>query len=176
MATGTLNFPIQSAVPPDATAGNMPPAIRVVKGTEADPKKFFMAADFDPTTDNHLFWQFRMPFNYAGNPNVRLAWFASALVGTARWGVRFAAITPGGGTDTPIEKPWATATTTGDTADSGESNFMVATPLLNPSVDSAAPGDLMWMHVYRDADGTSGTDDLAVVATLFNVIFDYTMA
>jgi hypothetical protein len=77
MATGSVILPIGAATLPDGTAGNAAPALLRVQGTEANPKKHFLAASFDPTTDEHVWWSFRMPANYASGGALKLLWYTN---------------------------------------------------------------------------------------------------
>ncbi len=173
MATATLNFPPASGVQPDGSASNAAPAISRRQGSEGNPKKHFLTADFDATTDEHLWFQFRLPANYSSAPIVKLLWMANATTGTCRWGSRIGAVTPSDA-DTPVEHDQAAATTAGTATNATEARRLNETSITLANLDSAAAGDLVTLLVYRDADGTSGTDDLSVDAELINVAVDYT--
>lgn len=173
MAVVGITLPIGSAILPDGSSGNATPAISQIQGTESNPKKHFLGASFDPTTDQHLWWSFQMPSDYVSGGTVRLLWYANATTGTCRWGARLGAITPAD-TDTPIEHAEAAASTAGTAANTTEAKRLVETQIALGALDSVSAGDLVCLLVYRDADGTSGTDDLAVVSVLLNVMFEYT--
>lgn len=173
MATSTLNFPISAAVLPDGTTGNAAPGITRRIGTEANPKKFLFSADFDAATDEHLHFTFRMPANYISGGAVKILWMANAITGTARWGAKLGAVTPGDA-DTPLEHATATAATAGSVTNATEARRLNEATVTLSSLDSVAAGDLVSLVVYRDADGTSGTDDLSVDAEVVSIAFEYT--
>jgi hypothetical protein len=173
MATSTLILPISAAVLPDGSSGNAAPGITRRQGSESNPKKHFLTADFDASTDEHLWWCFPMPANYVSGGAVKLLWMANATTGTARWGTRLGAVTASDA-DTPIEHAEAAASTTGTATNATEARRANSTSITVASLDSAAANDVVFLVVYRDADGTSGTDDLAVDAELMTAVFEYT--
>lgn len=175
MATATLNLPIGSADPPDGSTGNAAPGIVRIQGTESNPKKHFLVAKFDPTTDEHLWWNFRMPANYSSAPLVKLLWMAnSASSNTVAWGARLGAVTPADA-DTPVEHASAAATVASTAGNATEARRLVETTITLANLDSIAAGDLAFLLVYRDADDTAAAGDtLAVDAELISVALDYT--
>lgn len=175
MATATLNLPISSAQVPDNSSGNACPQISRIQGTEANPKKHFLIAAFDPSTDEHLWWLFRMPANYSSSPIVKLLWMAnSASSNTVAWGSRLGAITPADA-DTPVEHASAAATVVSTAANGTEARRLVETSITLGNLDSVAAGDLVFLLVYRDADDTAGAGDtLAVDAELVAVALEFT--
>jgi len=173
MATGTLNLPITSAALADGTASNATPSLKVNTGTNANPKRRFVSADFDASTDEHLWFSFRMPANYLSGGAVKILWMANATSGTARWGASLGAVTPAD-TDTALEHAQATASTAGTAANATEARREVETSITLANLDSVAAGDFVSLCVFRDADGTSGTDDLSVDAEVFSIAFEYT--
>lgn len=174
MATGTLILPIGAAIPSaETTSGSAPPAISRTQGSEVTPKKHFLIAGFDAAADEHLYWSFRMPADYASGPVAKLQWMANATTGTCRWGVQLAAVTPAD-VDTPVEHAFATTNTAGTATNATEARRLNETSITLTNADSVAAGDLVVVRVYRDADGTSGTDDLAVDAELVAVSIEYT--
>lgn len=173
MATSTLNLPINAATLPDGSAGNAAPSITRRQGTAANPKRHFLTADFDAATDEHLWWAFRVPANYLSGGVVKLLWMANAVTGTCRWAASIGATTPAD-TDTPLEHAQAAASTVGTATNTTEARRLNESSITLANLDSVVAGDLIVLVVFRDADGGSGTDDLAVDAELIAVVFEYT--
>jgi hypothetical protein len=171
VATGTINLTPQSATLPDGSASNIPPAATRVKGLETAPAKFFSALSFDATTEQHAWWSFRMPANYASAPIVKVHWYANATTGAVIWAARIAAITVGTDAVTALAKTMATATTATTTTDA-TANEPVETSITLANLDSAAAGDWVFVNVYRDAD--AGGDTLSVAALIGTASIDYT--
>lgn len=168
MATGYLELD-----PASGTPGASNPMLSRRTGSEGAPTKVTITALFDPTTDEHLWFKFRMPGNYASAPTAVLQWSANATSGTVRWGAALAAITAADA-DTPVEHAVNTASTAAGTVNATEAHRLTDTSITISTTDSAAAGDLIFLLVYRDADGTSGTDDCSVDAELWTVEFQYT--
>ncbi len=171
MATATINLPPSSGVLPDGSSGNAAPALTRRQGSESNPKKHFITADFDASTDEHLWFYFRMPANYASAPLVKILWMANATSGNVVWGSRLGAVTPADA-DTPIEHAEAAATTATTGVNATEARRLVETSITLANLDSVAPGDLVFLLVYRDAD--NGSDTCSVDTELINVALDYT--
>jgi hypothetical protein len=173
MATSTINLPISAAILPDGSASNAAPSITRRQGTNANPKRHYLTADYDASTDEHLWFSFRMPANYVSGGVVKILWTANATTGTARWGISLGAVTPSD-VDTPLEHAQAAASTAGTATNVTEARRLNETSITIANLDSAATGDLLTLVVYRDADGTSGTDDLSVDAEVISIAVEYT--
>lgn len=175
MATGTIILPIQAAAIPDGTTNNAAPALVVVKGTNTAPVRFLMTAAFDPGTDEHLWFQFRMPADYSSSPVLKILWYSNDIGAgeTCVWGCSLGAVTPADA-DTPLEHAQATAQTTGTDVNTTEANRLIETSITISNGDSVAAGDLVSLVVYRDAN--AGTDDLSSDAVLVAVSLEYTTA
>lgn len=171
MATGTLILPLQGAVPADGSTNNAAPEIVRVKGSASAPAPHFVEARFDAAADEHLWWVFRMPSDYASAPVVKLQWKSNATSNSAVWGTRLGAVTPAD-TDTPNEHATATAQTTTTATNTTEARRLNETSITITNTDSVAAGDWVALLVYRDAD--NGSDNLAVDAELCAVSLDYT--
>lgn len=170
MATGTLNLSPGAAVTGDGSTGNAAPLLSRRQGSESNPKKHYLTADFDSSTDEHLWWTFTLPQNYSTGATLRLQWMANATTGNVVWGARIGAVTPADA-DTPVEHAEAAATTATTGVDGTEARRLVQTTI-SPATDSAAAGDLVFVLVYRDAD--NGSDTCSVDAELISVSLDYT--
>lgn len=170
MATATINFPIGAAQPADGSASNAAPAIQSWVGTQT-PKGSGLRAAFDPSTDEHLFWQFIMPQDYASGGTLRLlVAFNSTTAANAIFAGRLSAITAADA-DTYLEHAFSTAATVTLAVNATEARRVVSgTITLN--MDSAAAGDLVQLLLFRDADNAS--DTCAVDAELLSVDFEYT--
>jgi hypothetical protein len=172
MAQAVINLPIGAAMLPDGSAGNAGPALVRFQGTEANPKKHFLAAAFDWTVDEHLWWTFRMPPNYASAPLIKLLWMVNAVTATAVvWAGRLGAITPADA-DTPLEHIPATASVQFASINTIEARRVMETVITLANVDSVAIGDLVFLLIYRDADHAS--DTCAVDAELISAALEYT--
>jgi hypothetical protein len=172
VATGSVLFTPAAAVLPDSGA----PAITRRIGTEAStPKKVYLTADFDPTTDESLWFPFAVPANYASGGDVDLFWMTGTTTGICRWGTAVGCVSPGD-VDTPVEHAWAAASTAAGTVNATEARRLTLTTITLANLDGMAAGDVAWLLVYRDADATSGTDSLTVDAELIAVRFTYTTA
>ena len=169
MATGSINLPIGAATPPDGSTNNAAPAMQAYKATNSAPVRFGLRAAFDASTDEHLWWTFTCPDNYASGGTLRLLWAANATSNSVVWGASVSAITAGDA-DTYLEHAQATATTATTAVNTTEARRVVETTI-SPSVDSMAPDDLVTILVYRDAN--NGSDTCTVDAELLSVVFEY---
>lgn len=171
MATATMNWSPMAGRPGDGSSGNAGPQFTTIIGTETNPKKMFVSADFDSGTDEHLWFTFTLPQNYASGGTFRLMWrSAAATSNSCVWGARVGAVTPADA-DTPAEHAQAAATTTTTATNTTEAGRLNTTTIA-PSMDSAAAGDLIFFVIYRDAD--NGSDTLVGDAQLISVSFDFT--
>lgn len=173
MATATLQWDAWSGAPGDGSTGNAGPALLVIAGTETNPKKQLRVAAFDAATDEHLWFQFRMPADWKEGGTVRLLWMANATANACAWGARLAAVTPADA-DTPVEHAEAAATVVSTSVNATEARRLVESTIELGALDSVAAGDLCELLVYRDADGTAATDSLTVDAELLVVALTYT--
>lgn len=131
-----------------------------------DTRNGHLVLDFDAGTDESAIFRGIMPRNYAGGGvTVYLHWKAtSATSGTTRWATAFEAVA-----SQDIDSDgFATAQTVGGTAN-GTSGVETVTSIAHTSggqMDSVAAGEEFRLKVTRDADGTSGTDDMTGDAEL----------
>lgn len=124
---------------------------------------------FDPTTDESVYFTSVLPRNYAGGGiTVTLLYTTSVASNTVRWGAAFEAIPAGTalGSDS-----FATAKTVGAGGSSPDANDVETTSFsfTTAEADSVAVGEAFRLQIYRDADGTSGTDDNTGDARLISV-------
>jgi hypothetical protein len=172
MATGTIPLPIGAATLPDGSSGNAAPAIQVVKSSGADPKPFFLQAVFDPSTDEHMMWSFRMPSNYASAPVLKAQYkMVSATSGNVVIAGRVAAVSDGDAQDVDA-KAFAAANTSGATVVPGTAGHMDEISLSLTTADSVAAGDFVIVWLSRDAD--NGSDTAAGDMEVISVSLEYT--
>jgi hypothetical protein len=117
--------------------------------------------DFDGSTDEEAVFTFVMPSNYGGGGvTVKVHYTAtSATSGTARFQTSFERVT-GQNIDSDS---FATANS-GGAATSGTSGIITTVSINHANgseMDSCVAGDVCRLKIRRDADGTSGTDDIA---------------
>lgn len=139
---------------------NQPPATNYAT---ADTRNSIAVLDFDATTDESAVFVGIMPEGAAlgSGLKVRLHWMAtSATSGTCRWGVQIERMN----TDLDADS-FDTAATAG-TATNATSGILTVTEITVTTIDSLAAGEPFRLKVYRDADGTSGTDDMTGDAEL----------
>ena len=175
MATGSILLPINGATPSDGSTTNAAPEIIRVKGAAAAPAPHFVEARFDPSTDEHLQFSFRMPQDYSSGPVLKLLWKANAVTNAVVWGARLSAITADDA-DTPNEHAFATANYQATNVNTTEARRLTATSITLTNADSVAANDLVILQIFRDADGTGGTDSCTVDAELVGITLEYTTA
>jgi len=140
----------------------MPPASNYAT---FDTRNSRLVLDFDPTTDEAAIFRGILPRNYAGGGiTVYLIWMAtSATSGACRWQTSFERCNTDQDSDS-----FATANSGGGTAN-GTSGITTTTSIAHTNgaeIDSVAVGEEFLLKVTRDADGTSGTDDMTGDAEL----------
>lgn len=163
-------------IPLDGSSGNAGPGTGVITGTDSNPKKRIYTYDFDAAVDETLQFDGVCPDDYAaGAVAVDIYWVSTATTATVvRWGAKIGAVTPAD-TDTLAEHVSAAGATGAGSNNTTEAGRLIKTTLTLSGLDSLAAGDLFWLLIYRDADGTSGTDDLAVDARLTRVRMNITV-
>lgn len=171
MATGTLNLPVIGAILPDGSTNNAAAQFQRVKSSAAAPSLHFVELLFDAATDEHAYWVFRMPADYASGPALKLLWKANTTSNSVVWVGRLAAVTPAD-TDTPNEKALAAANSATTAVNATEARRLVETSITLTNADSVAAGDLAVLLVHRDAD--NGSDTCTVDAELVSVAVEYT--
>lgn len=129
---------------------------------------------FDAATDESAVFSDYLPAQYAGaGLTVRLVWSAaSATSGTCRWSVAFERLADADTqTDDLDTDSFATALTTGASPPAGSAGQLQYTDIAftNAQLDGLLAGEFFRLKVMRDADGTSGTDDMAGDAHLRGV-------
>ena len=131
-----------------------------------DSRNTIMTLDFDASTDESAVFVGVIPQGMilSSGVVVRIIWMgASATSGTCRWGVQMERMNSDMDGDS-----FDTAGTAG-TATNGTSGIPNTTEITLTNIDGVSSGDPFRLKVYRDADGTSGTDDMTGDAELLAV-------
>ena len=171
MATSTIYLPAASAVLPDGSASNLAPALQRVQGSEAAPKKHIMVLAFDGTGNKEIaWWTFRLPADYVSGGVLKIPWWLNAITNAVKWQAQVGAITPADA-DTPIEHAMAAAATVTTNVNTVEANRLTESSI-TLTMDSAAPGDLIILMLFRDS--ADAADTAAVDAVTPGVSFEYT--
>ncbi len=137
-----------------------------------DTRNNHVVLDFDGATDEEAVWKCYLPTHYAGGGlTVDLfVSFTSATSGTSRWQVSIERIDLSS-LDTDADS-FASAQSSGVSAPGASGQMVKCTVTFTngAQMDSVAAGELFRLKVRRDADGTSGTDDITSDAELHAVI------
>lgn len=155
---------------------NSPPAtgyaqFDIVVGASS-PAESIPVLAFDAAADEYADFRVSLPYTYAGGGlTFTIAWSAaSAIIGTVRWGIAIRRIAD------DVEDMDTTAKTydfnTGGfttASASGEVVYDTIAFTAGADMDSWAVGEEAIIRVFRDGDGTSGTDDMAGDAFLHAV-------
>lgn len=135
-----------------------------------DARNAIMVADFDAAADEAIVFRGYLPGHYSGGGlTVKLYWMAtSAVAGACRWQ---SAIERDDGALDHDADGFATANSAGTTTSgtSGNTNTTTITHASGAEMDSLAANEPFRLKINRDADGTSGTDDMAGDAELLMV-------
>lgn len=134
-----------------------------------DTRNGHLVIDFDASTDESMVVRGILPRNYAGGGvTIYVHWRAtSATSGASRWATAFERVA---GQDIDSDS-FATAQTTGGTAN-GTSGVETVTSIAHTDggqMDSVAAGEEFRLKITRDADGTSGTDDMTGDAEISSI-------
>lgn len=139
---------------------NQPP---VTNYATFDTRNSIATLDFDASTDESAVFVGIMPeaASLASGLKVRIHWMAAtATSGTCRWGVQFEDM------NTDLDSDSFDTAATAGSATNGTSGIITVTEITITTIDSIAAGDSFRLKVFRDADGTSGTDDMTGDAEL----------
>lgn len=149
-------------------AANQPPAASFAT---PDVRNGLLVLDFDAAVDESALFVDVLPPNYGGGGlTVKLRWMAStATSGMTRWQVAIERHQRG--VDDSDGDSFAAAASAGSVA-AGVSGSEVETVIAlaaGAAMDNLAVGERFRLKVTRDADQTSGTDDMAGDAELVQV-------
>lgn len=136
-----------------------------------DERNIFLVLDFDATTDETAYFGGVMPRHYSGGAVVvTLVWApTSATSGTARWEAAFERHDDGV-FDLDVDS-FAATQSAGGTAPGTSAGRVRYTSITFSAaqIDGLVAGESFRLLVRRDADGTTGTDDMAGDAELVRV-------
>ena len=162
MATGTVILPVLGAIV-DATN---PPGIAF---TNARPKLLF-----NDSTDEFVYWTFRMPTNYGSAPVLKT--FYSMAGANESKAIVFAcevmAVSDGDAVDMDADSYDAANSATKACPDAAGAPDEVSVTLTN--ADSVAAGDFVALKGYRDAD--NGSDTASGDMEVWAASLEYTIA
>lgn len=129
--------------------------------------------DFDGSTDEEAYFEGVMPAHYGGGSIVIDLYVAltSATSGTSRWQTDIERINSGG-PDLDSNSFTGSPQSNGGSASgtSGIPTVISVTHTAGAQMDSLAAGEPFRLVVHRDADGTSGTDDITTDAELVRIV------
>jgi hypothetical protein len=141
-----------------------------------DTRNAHLVLDFDGTTDEEAVFAGVLPANYSGGGlTVKLfVMFTSATAGTSRW--QAAIERHQASTDDLDADSFAAFQSNGVGAPSTSGQVVTCsiTFTSGSQMDSLAAGESFRLKVRRDADGTSGTDDITTDAELLRVLLSET--
>jgi hypothetical protein len=135
-----------------------------------DTRNNHIVLDFDATTDETVYFAAVLPRNYGSSgTTVTIVWMAStATTGTTRWEVAWERHD----TATDLDSDsFASTQSAGGSAPGtlGYPAYTAVTFTDGAQMDSTAAGEHFRLLVRRDADGTTGTDDMAGDAELLGI-------
>lgn len=162
--TGTIILPIQCAKLPASNAAAL------------DASEVNFRALFDASTDESLFWQFRMPSDYASGLTLKLQFSMVSTQSTTKyieWEGYVMAVTPGDSADI-VTDSYDTVNAGNLDVSSVTAGYLKEISITLTNADSLAAGDYVKIKVARDANGTNGTDSATGDAELVAASLEYT--
>lgn len=166
MATVKIPLSVLAATPA-ATNGA---AHKTVNGTNFPVR----ALAFDASTDEAVFWQFRIPSYGSGNLTLKLMWYAdTGASGSVVWEAQIAAITPNTDTQDIETDALATLNFVSDTHLGTTNQRAHECSITISNLDSVAADDFVFLRLARDANGTNATDDMTGDALLVEAELSY---
>lgn len=129
-----------------------------------DTRNGYLVLDFDADADESAIFRGFMPRHYSGatGVTVTVGWMASsATSGTISLDVAFLSVTDDA--DDLDTKSFAAANNANPTTASatGEVDYAAITFTNGADMDSVAAGEMFFLKITRDADGTTSTDNMA---------------
>jgi hypothetical protein len=162
MATVKVPLHPRSAIPASSNGAQH----KVVDGTNFPVPSLA----FDATTEESVYFQFRIPNYGSGNLTLTLNWYAdTASSGDVVFGAAIAAVTPNTDTQDIETKAFATANTVTDTHLGTTGQRLHETAITISNLDSIAANDYVVLKLYRvaaDAGDTMTGDALVTMAEL----------
>lgn len=138
-------------------------------GAQVDTRNDHIVWDFDGAADEELLCAAVLPRNYAGGGltiSLYVA-FTSATTGTSRWQADIERVNAAG-QDMDSDGFTGSFQSAAGAAPATSGHIVVVTITFTngAQMDSLAVGDYFRLKIRRDADGTSGTDDITTDAEL----------
>jgi len=162
MATGNLLADITSQA-------NEPPSSAFMT---LDTRNGYLVLDADDTTDESAIFRFTVPDSYSGGGfTVKVLWSAtSATSGTISLDVAFMSVTDD--VDDLDTKVFAAANNANPTtaSASGEVDYVSITFTDGADSDGISAGEMAFIKITRDADGTTSTDNLVGDAEIHKIL------
>jgi hypothetical protein len=171
MATGYITLPIAGCILPDDSANNNAAQLQAKSSSGGTLKPRWVEALFDPTADEHIFWSFIMPGNYASAPILKVYYkMTSAIAGDVYFGGLIMAVTDADAQD--VDADTFAAANLGNATVPGTAGYMDVISITLTNADNVAAGDHVVVCLYRDADNAS--DTATGDAEVINVELSYT--
>lgn len=173
MPIGYIPLPMVGAIVPDGTGtGNNPPQpareVSTAAQTTNTAKVSQVKWKFDAATDEHLFWVFQLPGNYASGGTLRgKCKAASATTGNMVW--KASSVCPIEGVtddDAAVFDAAVTATVAAPATQGHETSFTIALGMINAQANRK-----IIVMLGRDAD--NGADTMSGDAELTGLTFEY---
>jgi hypothetical protein len=156
VATGSILLTPGAAVLPDGSASNAAPAMQRVKSSAAAPTPYILQLAFDATTEEQVFWQLRMPADYASAPVLKVQYkMASATSGGVAFEARIAAVSDGDSQD--VDAKGFAAANVGTATVPGTAGHLDEVSITLTNADSVAAGDFVVVYLNRDPAHASDT-------------------
>jgi len=153
----TASFPFDTEATND-------PAPACITGTNVKNRAVL---DFDAATDEEVFASFWLPSDWTGAIDLKVEAQANeASTASARLGIDTNCIAASEAYDAPLGN-----TTTWAWTGDGTANHRIISTKTGIATPGCAVDERLFFRFYRDADGTSGTDDLAVDLRVIAVRF-----
>ena len=173
----TLEFSVAGVALADGTAGSAAPALSLLTTSDAaDPQCRTFCLRFDDSTDEHVFWQFRLPTDYVSGGRLIVQFYNVDTQtdddNTAYFDAILQAVTPGDATDmTALDLPndgggWAGTLKTLDAGSNGPRLYESSIDMTS-NLDGMAAGDFIQFGLRRDVSEDDGEGDMAVITITF---------
>lgn len=129
---------------------------------------------YDASTDEAAFWKFKANNYGSGNLTLTITWYAdTASSGNVVWEAQIAAITPNTDSQDVETDGLATLNFVQDAHIGTTGQRVHDCSITISNLDSIAAGDLVFLRIARDANGTSATDDMTGDAILLLATLTY---
>lgn len=129
---------------------------------------------YDASTDEAAFWKFVATSYGSGNITLTIFWYAdTASTGNVVWEAQVACITPNSDSQDVETDALATLNHVQDAHIGTTGQRVHSCDITISNLDSIAAGDIVFVRIARDANGTNATDDLAGDAGLLMATLAY---